>query len=397
MALKTNCPVCESHQTSVFLVRENVPTRQNAVFKEQKAALEVPRGDIKLAVCGRCGFVFNAAFDDSLFIYGEHYDNAQFFSQAFDDYLSLLVDYLVDQRSVKNCRIVEVGCGDGYFLKRLVETGSNTGIGYDPSYVGPLEIMDGRVRFEQSYYGSEQADVSADVVICRHVIEHIAEPVALLKSIRQALSKSPSAYVFFETPTVDWILRNRTFWDVFYEHCSIFTAQSLITTFQQSGFHADEVKTAFGGQYLWMEASIPIVGAHSQIAYSPGEIPALAARFATSEDRFIKKWIERVESLHRTGPVALWGAGAKGVTFANLVDPENRHISCVVDVNPRKQGNFLPGTGHPIVDQTTLSTYGVKTVIVMNPNYRAEIFKSIKHLGLTVQLLDLNDETENLQ
>ena len=170
MSIKKICPVCDSDKIRGFLFRADAPVRQNTVVAEQSAALEVPRGDLSLAACSRCGFVFNTTFDPSLLIYGQNYDNAQFFSKVFDDYLSDLVDYLVNVRGVKNCRIVEVGCGDGYFLKRLVERGNNIGIGYDPSYVGPLEIMDGRVRFEKSYYGSEQADTSADVVICRHVI-----------------------------------------------------------------------------------------------------------------------------------------------------------------------------------------------------------------------------------
>jgi len=249
MPIRTDCPVCNSNQIFTFLTRAGVPIRQNTVVDEQEAALEVPRGDLNLSACERCGFVFNATFDPTLLIYGQNYDNAQFYSQVFDDYLSGLVDHLINNRGVQNCRVVEVGCGDGYFLKRLIEKGNNTGIGYDPSYAGPLGVMEGRVRFEQSYYGPEQADTPADVVICRHVIEHVPEPLELLNSVRHALSKSPSAYVFFETPTVEWMLRNKTFWDFFYEHCSIFTAQSLTTAFQRAGFRVDQVRASFGGQY----------------------------------------------------------------------------------------------------------------------------------------------------
>ncbi|WP_427846202.1 methyltransferase domain-containing protein [Desulfitobacterium dehalogenans] len=31
--------------------------------------------------------------------------------------------------------------------------------------------------------------LEADVIICRHVIEHISDPIVLLKSIRKALGK----------------------------------------------------------------------------------------------------------------------------------------------------------------------------------------------------------------
>lgn len=394
MRIRMDCPVCNSNQISTFLTRTGVPIRQNTVVDRQNAALEVSRGDLNLAVCERCGFVFNATFDPTLLIYGQNYDNAQFFSQVFDDYLSDLVDHLINNRGVQNCRVVEVGCGDGYFLKRLVEKGNNTGIGYDPSYVGPVEIMDGRVRFEQSYYGPKQADTPADVVICRHVIEHIPEPLDLLNSVRHALSKSPSAYVFFETPTAEWILRNRTFWDFFYEHCSIFTAQSLTAAFQRTGFKVEQVQAVFGGQYLWMEAGTLPSTTGGEVVYDAGDVPALAKEFALLEKDLKKNWRERIESLNKDGRVAIWGAGAKGVTFANLVDANHEHIACVVDINPRKQGHYLSGTGHPIVDYRSLPAYGVNRVIMMNPNYRDEVMKLLQEADLDIQLLDLTDETE---
>jgi SAM-dependent methyltransferase len=394
MNIRRDCPICNGDQISVFLTRASVPIRQNTVFDGQKAALEVPRGDLNLAVCERCGFVFNATFDPTLLIYGQNYDNAQFFSRVFDDYLSGLVDHLVNNRGVQNCHVVEVGCGDGYFLRHLVEKGNNTGIGYDPSYTGPLEMMDGRIQFEQLYYGPGQADTRADVVICRHVIEHVPEPLALLNSVLHALSKSPSAYVFFETPTVEWILRHKTFWDFFYEHCSIFTPQSLTTAFQRAGFRVDQVRASFGGQYLWMEAGILSSDADLDMTYDAADISILAKEFAMLESSLKKNWQERIEALNRDGRVAIWGAGAKGVTFANLVDPDHEDIACMVDVNPRKQGCYLSGTGHPIVDYHALPSLGVNTVILMNPNYRDEVAKLLQAANLDIQLLDLTDGVE---
>jgi C-methyltransferase C-terminal domain len=99
----------------------------------------------------------------------------------------------------------------------------------------------------------------------------------------------------------------------------------------------------------------------------------LVKDFAEVECRRLSNWAAEVRRLTARGPVALWGAGAKGVTFANLVDPECRHLACVVDVNPRKQGKFLPGTGHPIVPPERLLHEGVQSVLVLNPNYFDEI------------------------
>ena len=84
---------------------------------------------------------------------------------------------------------------------------------------------------------------------------------------------------------------------------------------------------------------------------------------------------------------ALWGAGAKGVTFANLIDGSRELIDCVVDLNPLKQGHYLPGTGHPIVSHQALTARGVSTAILMNPNYREENLALIREAGLDVELI----------
>jgi len=390
MSRPSKCPVCQSNSVTMFLKREQVPVHQNLVMKDQPSALKIPRGKLSLAVCEECGFVFNQAFEPSTLSYGEDYDNTQSFSPMFVEYLSHLVRYLVFEKGVQNCRIVEVGCGKGLFLRKLTEAGGNTGYGFDPSYVGPATDLGGRLHFEKGYYGPEYTETSADVIVCRHVIEHVPNPLDLLHTIRQALANSPRAKVFFETPAVEWILKNQVIWDFFYEHCSYFSADSLTTVFEAAGFKIESIRNVFGGQYLWLEAMVSIEEP-ARVTRKPGLIPNLAKQFALSERKLKAVLGERLRGLTAAGKVAIWGAGAKGVTLANLVDPGREWIACVVDLNPGKQGHYLPGTGHPIVGYQELAKYGVGTAILMNPNYREENLALLQESHLNVKLIDLID------
>lgn len=382
------CPVCDSSRLYTFLRREQVPVHQNLIVKEQMTAVEVDRGDLRLVVCQQCGFIFNASFDLSKLSYGPNYDNTQTHSSFFSDYVDGLVRYLLLDKGIRNRQIVEVGCGKGYFLRRLIEAegSGNTGYGFDPSYVGPAVELDGRLHFEKRFYDAECVDIPADVVICRHVIEHVPDPIGLLRTIRSAMPHaSGGLQVFFETPSGEWILQNRVFWDFFYEHCSYFTAGSLGTAFERAGFQVQDVRHIFGGQYLWLEATagdlIP--------ATHPAEdetIFGLCERLGRFENRLIEMW--RAELRTHAGRVALWGAGAKGVTLANLVDPGRELIACVVDLNPQKVGGFIPGTGHPIVSHLDLPKYEVHAAILTNPNYRDEILAELRKARLDVDLVD---------
>jgi SAM-dependent methyltransferase len=389
----TTCAVCGASGLSVFLQRHRVPVHQNLVVASRDEAMSAARGELSLAVCETCGFVCNQSFDPSKLNYGEDYDNTQSCSAFFDAYLDELVEEMVEVQHVRNCAILEIGCGKGQFLQKLVgyPGSGNRGIGFDPSYVGPDSALDGRLKFFRRYFDGSGTDVPADVVVCRHVIEHVQEPLALLKSIRVALAQSCGARVFFETPCVEWILRNRVAWDFFFEHCSLFSAASLGTVFRRAGFEVRQIKHVFGGQYLFLEAGIA--------EDNPGEFvvgkqntAALAHAYGADEKALVKLWISRLTELRRQGKVALWGAGAKGATFASLLDPDCSLVECLVDINPNKQGRFIPGTGHPIVAPQELASRAVHSVIMMNPNYDAENRKLLDDAGIDVELVDWNDK-----
>jgi SAM-dependent methyltransferase len=347
-----------------------------------------------MRVCQRCGFVFNAGFDPGRLAYEQDYDNTQSHSAVFDAYLDQHVESLIVNEGVRDMQVVEVGCGKGHFLRKLVQypNSGNTGLGFDPSYLGALSDLDGRLRFERRFYDAQCAQTPADVVVCRHVIEHVADPLALLRQVRAALRERPNARVFFETPCVRWILREQVVWDFFYEHCSLFCADSLRLAFERTGFEVLQVRQDFGGQYLWLEArpameSVP----HARVATpatGASDLADLARAYGACEVSQLQQWAQALKRWRAEGPVALWGAGAKGVTFAYLLDPQTRQIDCVVDINPAKQGGYVAGSGHAIVAPAELRRRGVATVVLMNPNYRQEVQATLDALECTATLID---------
>ena len=387
MSSKNSCPVCGTHDISKFLTRENVPVQQNFLIDDKESAIGVIRGNLNLAVCRQCGFIFNHTFDLSKLSYANNYDNTQNHSPSFDNYISNHVSYLVSEKNIRNCSIIEVGCGKGTFLKKLIEVKEwrNTGYGFDPSYVGLDTEFEGRLKFEKRNYDLGCTNIRADIVICRHVIEHVPDPIKLLCTIKQALVKSPKAHVFFETPDVEWILRNHVIWDFFYEHCSYFSEQSLTTAFEVSGFTVESVRHVFGGQYLWLEAVV--ASTKPPIKKRAGCIPTLAKQFAESEQELKKNWEIKIRELASKGKAAVWGGGAKGVTFVNLVDPECKWIDSVIDLNPQKQGRYIPGTGHPIINYKEIVNREIKSAILMNPNYYEENMALLNKANLKVDLI----------
>lgn len=377
-----SCPVCESARLSPFLSRRRVPVHQNLPLPSREAARATTRGDLELTACDDCGFVTNQAFDGRLLEYGAEYDNDQSCSTAFEHYVDGLIETIL-QDGIRRKTVLEIGCGKGYFLTRLCARGDNRGIGVDATYVGPEEELGGRVRFVRQLYDGAVSVGRPDAIVCRHVIEHVPDPLQLLRSARAGADQGAPVRLYFETPDLRWILENGVIQDFFYEHCSYFTADSLALAFRRARLTPTRVASVFSGQYLWMEADGTPPPPE---AAKPAGLRPLLDLYSSRERKTLGAARRTLEELHAAGRTAVWGAGAKGVTFLNLVDPDGVLVDCVVDVNPRKQGRFLPGTGHPIVGPESLPARGTREIVLMNPNYEHEVRSLLAGIKLQANL-----------
>ena len=84
----------------------------------------------------------------------------------------------------------------------------------------------------------------------------------------------------------------------------------------------------------------------------------------------------------------IWGAGAKGVMFLNpLQVAGGSGLDRVVDINPRKQGHFVPLSGQRIIGPERLLQDPPDLVIVMNPEYECEARSMIDDLGIVCDVV----------
>jgi len=108
-------------------------------------------------------------------------------------------------------------------------------------------------------------------------------------------------------------------------------------------------------------------------------------------DRFRRRtafWSKYLTSLRDQFKRAVfWQAGSRGVTLLNALGQSGQLVSHVVDVNPRKQGRFVPCSAQQIVAPGFLRRCPPAAVIIMNPVYRKEITKLMEDLGVRTSVL----------
>ncbi|MCH8083089.1 MAG: methyltransferase domain-containing protein [Myxococcales bacterium] len=388
-----NCPSCGSESYAVFAELPDMPVHVGVLWESSDAARASKRGDVALAFCGSCGFVGNRAFDPSRVDYSLRYDNALHFSPTFRDYERDTAERLVERYDIRGRRVAEIGCGSGHFLSLICELGANRGIGFDPSYEPGAEKLGTGVRILREYYAEDHAEHEADLVCCRHVLEHIPTPRDFLDMVRRSLESNRDAVVYFEVPNAYLVFRDLSIWDVIYEHCNYFAAPTLDALFRASGFEVVASQESYEGQFLSIEARLAPEYESARASRvdldsgSLGEIADLVARFADHVQQKREEWSDRLESFAQAGSKSvIWGAGAKTVSFLNLVSAGDT-IAWVVDINPSKQGSFIAGTGQPIVAPDQLVKIAPDVVVVMNPVYREEIEVQLERMGLRPEVV----------
>jgi hypothetical protein len=218
------------------------------------------------------------------------------------------------------------------------------------------------------------------------VLEHLDYPLQFLRKIREAIGSHRRTVLYLEVPNGDFVLSDNGLWDIIYQHCSYFSAAALRWVVEAAGFHVMRIGTAFDNQFLFVEAVPSSGGSPLRTAAADATLAGTSARsFPTRYRRVVDGWRRRLNAWAADGDhVALWGAGSKGVRFLNTVGVER--IRTVVDVNARKWGSFLPGSGHRVSAPESLVHTPPDRVIVMNAVYAEEIRERLGELGLRPEL-----------
>jgi hypothetical protein len=355
------------------------------LFTDRNKAQAVPVGDVDLAFCPDCSFIFNTAWKPELTVYSDLYEETQAFSPTFNAFHRQLAEDLIGRYGISGKQVVEIGCGKGEFLSLLCELGGNEGIGYDPSFV-PERRTQGtaNITFRREFFSETTVQSPPDLVCCKMTLEHIFETRRFAQAVRRISSAERGTIVFFQIPDVRRILAEGAFWDVYYEHCAYFSPSSLQHLFRNAGFEVLRVSTGYDDQYLTIEARPVEAGRIVEFPDYSEEKESLArsvAEYARTATSGVADWAARINATARSGGrTVLWGSGSKAVAFLSAVKPEQQ-IEFLVDINPHRTGKFVPGTGKQIVAPEFLTEYQPDLVIAMNPIYRREIARDLDRLG----------------
>ena len=307
------------------------------------------------------GLIENQSFDDSQICYDENYQNNQATSNVFSAHMRHVYE-VIKRQFPAGSKLVEVGCGKGDFLNIVEADGHFDYAGFDFAYEGDNPNIHKR-------FLNENDRIDADIIVLRHVLEHIQKPHLFLAMLAQVFPNTP---IYIEVPDYTWITDHSAFFDLTYEHVNYFTPNSLSGLFTSSM----DSGLLFQHQYQYIIADLGSLTSDYTDHYNSDNWVTLDLK-----DIFkgMQNAINSIEQLNPSQKIVIWGGATKGVLFAHhlkmLAPDVFKRIGSAIDINPNKQNKYLPSTKLKIVSDADFiaSANGDEIVVVMNPNYFDEI------------------------
>lgn len=340
--------------SNIIYRMNGLPVQQNRFFTTAKDAITCAVEDVILAKDPLTGIINNMAFKPELMIYDENYQNEQAYSSVFEQHLHNVIEII--RRHFSGKSIIEIGCGKGRFLKLMREKGFSV-VGMDPAYEGnDPDIVKNNF--------SPSLDMKGDAIILRHVLEHIPNPINFLASIAEA--NAGQGIIYIEVPSLEWIRDHRAWFDIFYEHVNYFRLSDFFRIFDI----IIDAGTFFGGQYLYIIADLASLCTQPKEDIDPFKLPA---DFLDGVDHAIAAIKNQPGRKN-----VIWGGASKGVIFALQMRRRGKVTpDFVIDINPFKQGKFMPVTGVPVLSPEDGMSGMTRrdAIFVMNSNYYDEIVK----------------------
>lgn len=271
--------------------------------------------------------------------------------------------------TIKPKSLVEIGCGDGSFLKKAQSKIPRT-LGIEPSKPFALQAKKNGCNVINDYVNSSHkvTNISFDIFVSRQVFEHLSEPLDVLKGIKQMLN--PSAVGLIEVPNGGKSLRKGSFYDFFPDHLQYYSANSLVEIASAAGFYVISCNETFGGNYLelWLKND------------DNKNVEKIIKNLKVEKKNATSNLQKKIKLLYsQKKKIMIFGCGAKTLSIFSSFDKSiSKYISCIIDSDPNKIGRYIPNTSIKILSLPQAKKIQPDAIIILALYYVDEIKRIIE-------------------
>jgi SAM-dependent methyltransferase len=382
------CPVCYHSVAALFFDGGNQPLATLGWPASASEAKAMPRHPHHFVQCPKCSHVWNRSFSYAAIPYQKNPNRMFNKGGIWKGHLVSTRDLLL-ARLPKSPTVLDIGCGEGHFVRGLSESRGGEGrfVGFDPNVAAET----GRgVEFHARYFEplQDMAVFAPDAVTIRHMLEHLTDPVALLDQMAWgAAVLGKQVLLFAEVPCIDRVFETGRLADFFYEHPSHFTTQSFRTLMERVG-EVVELAHGYAGEVVFALVRLAVPPMMQERA---GTANAFAQQSSISRAT-IRAQMDELAASGKT--VAIWGGTGKAAAFIHQFAADAKRFPLVVDSDPDKVGTYVPGTGQEIKFRDVLKSIPVDVIIIPTQWRAKDIVAEMAREGIRANQILIEHEGE---
>jgi len=378
------CPVCMGEDYKILFLNE---------FKGPKAPIAERLMDYEVVACNCCGHIRARTGQPDDFIptlYSQALEKEQWSVDGGAPY-SEMIEFF--ESSTKNFdkkprKVVDVGCGRGDLLKMVWDKWSSNecevfGVDFRANSDAKILVEEFDLSVIDQMKLSSPMD-GYDIAFCSHVLEHMIDPRATLRGLRQRAADEGLLYI--EVPDHSFlskdIVLNSNLWSA--QHLQYFSLHSLTNLAVSCGW---KIVSAEGSDFGFVPRARLVLQAVSERDAIEASILSRQkmAGFWAFTGNLIKEYAKK-------GPVAVWGVGTDFVKIHQAVDISNIEDLAVFDRD---------AAGHKVLSYTVKNSLELRNtvcpiIVLPRPsNTRKSMHKVAKSWGVTDRVIDPVQLIEN--
>jgi SAM-dependent methyltransferase len=386
----TACRFCGAPVDAVFADLGMSPLANSYLPPERVNSME-PFYPLRALVCAKCFLVQLEEFETPEQIFSD-YAYFSSYSSSWLDHSRRYAEQMIERLGLDgHSRVVEIASNDGYLLQFFRDRDVSV-LGVEPAANVAEVAVDKGIPTVVEFFGEEVAgklasDARADLLLGNNVLAHVPDLNDFVAGMKVLLKSD--GVITMEFPHLMRLIEDNQWDTIYHEHFSYFSFLTVSAVFAAHGlrvFDVEELPTHGG--------SLRIYGAHAE---DPDRQETDAARELRERER--SAGYERLETYLGYGlrvaqdkrqimrflidlkehglSIVGYGAPAKGNTLLNYCGVRREFIDYTVDLNPHKQGHFLPGSHIPIRSPEQIREDRPDVVLILPWNLKDEIMEQL--------------------
>jgi SAM-dependent methyltransferase len=388
------CRSCGAELQHTFIDLGMSPLANSNIEPAQSDRME-PFYPLHAYVCHECFLVQLEAFETPEAIFSD-YVYLSSYSQSWVEHARRYVEMITARFDLdEGSQVVEIASNDGYLLQHFIKKQIKV-LGIEPA-ANVARIAQGKgIPTQVAFFGAGTAralaanGTRADLIVANNVLAHVPGLNDFIEGL--SIMLKPGGVVTCEFPHLLRLMEESQFDTIYHEHFSYFSLLAVSKAFARhrlAVIDVEELPTHGGSLRIYVahadDRTLTVGPRVADLLRREREkglatlepYKAFGGKAVASKRKLLRFLIE-AKSQGKT--IVGYGAPAKGNTLLNYCGIRSDFIDYVVDLNPLKQGRYLPGTRIPIFSPDKIRETQPDYVLLLPWNLRGEIMGQMAYI-----------------